>query len=154
MFLGGIKRSAASWNGSAVKSYYPVDNCPFKVNYRNTRRRCEIYSKLTIKTPERRKWRHSGVFIFNFEYISHFILVFLSIVNFEHAINDCVVYRIKLVMVSWDSFCELLFTSHCWFFDIMFKFEDWFYEEIYLTKDQVFERDPVFFADENNSDYL
>ena len=28
----------------------------FKVNSRNTRTRCEICSKLTIKTPERRHW--------------------------------------------------------------------------------------------------
>ena len=28
----------------------------FKVNNRNTRTRCEICSKLTIKTPERRHW--------------------------------------------------------------------------------------------------
>ena len=28
-------------------------NCMFKVNNRNTRTRCEICSKLTIKTPER-----------------------------------------------------------------------------------------------------
>ena len=28
----------------------------FKVNNRNTRTRCEICSKLTIKTPERRQW--------------------------------------------------------------------------------------------------
>ena len=40
-----------------------------KVNNRNTRTRCEIYSKLTIKTPERRQWRRSGVFILNFEHI-------------------------------------------------------------------------------------
>ena len=29
------------------------------------------------KTPERRHWRHSGVFIVNFEHISHLALVFL-----------------------------------------------------------------------------
>ena len=28
-----------------------------------------IYSKLTIKTPEQRQWRPSGVFIVNFEHI-------------------------------------------------------------------------------------
>ena len=49
----------------------------FKVNNRNTRTRCEICSKLTIKTPERRHWRRSGVFIVNFEHISHLVLVFL-----------------------------------------------------------------------------
>ena len=29
------------------------------------------------KTPERRQWRRSGVFIVNFEQISHFFQVFL-----------------------------------------------------------------------------
>ena len=38
----------------------------FKVNNRDTRTRCEICSKLTIKTPERRHWRRSDVFILNF----------------------------------------------------------------------------------------
>ena len=41
----------------------------------------EICSKLTIKTPERRQRRHFGVFIVNFEHISHLVLV--STVNFE-----------------------------------------------------------------------
>ena len=48
-----------------------------KVNIRNTRTRCEICSKLTIKTPERRQWCRSGVFIVSFEHISHLVLVFL-----------------------------------------------------------------------------
>ena len=43
----------------------------------NTRKTCEICSKLTIKTPELRQWSLSGVFIVNFEHISHFFLVFL-----------------------------------------------------------------------------
>ena len=48
----------------------------FKVNYRNTRARCEISQ--TIKTAERRQWcRRSHVFIINFEHISHLTLVFL-----------------------------------------------------------------------------
>ena len=42
-----------------------------KVNNKNTRTKCEICSKLTIKTPERRHWRRFGVFIVNFEHISH-----------------------------------------------------------------------------------
>ena len=42
----------------------------------------EICSKLIIKTSERRHWRRSGVFIVNFEHISHF-LVFVF--YFEHA---------------------------------------------------------------------
>ena len=35
---------------------------------------CEICSKLTVKTPERRR---SGVFIVNFDHISYIFLVFL-----------------------------------------------------------------------------
>ena len=60
-----------------VISVFPAGNYMFKFNNRNTRTRCEICLKLTIKTPERRQWRRSGVFIVNFERISHLFLVFL-----------------------------------------------------------------------------
>ena len=46
------------------------------INNRNTITRCEICSKLTIKTPEGRQWRRPGVFIVNSEHFSHFVLVF------------------------------------------------------------------------------
>ena len=52
-------------------------NYVFKVNNRNARTRCEICSKLTIKTPQRRGWRRCGVFIVNFEQISHLVVVFI-----------------------------------------------------------------------------
>ena len=55
----------------------PAGNDMFKVNNRNTRAMCEICSKLTIKIPERLNWRRSGIFIVNFEHISHLVLVFL-----------------------------------------------------------------------------
>ena len=55
----------------------PAGNYNFKVNNRNTRTMYKICSKLTIKTPERRHWRRSGVFIVNFEHISHLVLAFL-----------------------------------------------------------------------------
>ena len=32
-------------------------------------------SKLNIKSPERLHWSHSGIFIVNFEHISHLFLV-------------------------------------------------------------------------------
>ena len=63
--------------------------CLLKVNG-NTRIRCELCSKLAVKAQGRpnKMWimskvnnkdtrRHSGVFIVNFEHISHFALVFL-----------------------------------------------------------------------------
>ena len=58
---------------------YPAGIYLLKVNNRNTRTRCEICSKLTIKTPERHHWCRSGVFIVSFENISHLVLVFLSL---------------------------------------------------------------------------
>ena len=50
-----------------------------KVDNRNARTRCEICSKLTIKTPEGRgdARRLSGVFLVYFEHILHLVLVFL-----------------------------------------------------------------------------
>ena len=48
-----------------------------KVNNSNTGTRCEICSMLTIKIPERRQWRRSGICIVNFEHILHLVLVFL-----------------------------------------------------------------------------
>ena len=44
-------------------SSFPVGIYLLKVNNKNTRTRCEICSKLTIKTPERRSshWVHSSV---------------------------------------------------------------------------------------------
>ena len=55
----------------------PVNICLFRVNNRNTGKRCEKCSKLTIKTPKRRWWRRSGVFIVNFKHNSYLFLVFL-----------------------------------------------------------------------------
>ena len=60
-----------------AKSLNPAGNNMIKVNDRNTRTRCEIYSKLTIKTTERRHWRRFGAFIVNYEHISHLVLVLL-----------------------------------------------------------------------------
>ena len=42
------------YSNDLTESDLPAGNCMFKVNNRNTRTRCEICSKLTIKTPERR----------------------------------------------------------------------------------------------------
>ena len=49
----------------------------YLLNNGNTRARCEICSKLARKTPERRQWRRSGVYIVDFEHISYLVLVFL-----------------------------------------------------------------------------
>ena len=42
----------------------------FKVNNRNTRKRCEICSKLTVKTPEQRYWHLFSVSIVDFKQVN------------------------------------------------------------------------------------
>ena len=54
---------------------FSTGNYMFKVNDKNTKTRCEICPKLTIKTPERRQWRLLTPI--NFEYISQLALMFL-----------------------------------------------------------------------------
>ena len=60
-----------------------ASKCILKINNRNPRKSYEtsskLTSKLTIKTPARRHWCCSVVFILRFEYISHFFLLFLLI---------------------------------------------------------------------------
>ena len=56
---------------------FPAGIYLLKVINRNTRTRCEIWSKLLVKTPERWHWRRSSIFILNFEHTSHLALVFL-----------------------------------------------------------------------------
>ena len=60
----------------SVYAINPTGIYLFKVNNGNTRKICEFYSKLTIKTPKLRQWRLSGLFIFNFNQILHIVLVF------------------------------------------------------------------------------
>ena len=63
---------------------------------------CEICSKLTIKTPKRRQWRRFGVFIVNFEHISH-LCSSVSIVNFEQVNADWVYVNENSVSISLNS---------------------------------------------------
>ena len=61
--------------------YFPTNSYLFKVINKNTWTSCKICPKLTIKTSERRQWRRSGVFIVNFEHISHHVLVCLLLLG-------------------------------------------------------------------------
>ena len=66
----------------AVITTQPAVTCS-KLTQETLEQRCEICSKLTIKTPKRRQWHRFGVFIVNFEHISH-LCSSVSIANFEH----------------------------------------------------------------------
>ena len=79
-----------------------------KVNNRYTRTRCEICSKLTIKTPERCQQHRSGVFIVNFEHISHFVLVFL-LLTFSRQMptgNNLLTFKSRLLRFIYFQACE------------------------------------------------
>ena len=70
---------------------FPAGSYMLKVNNRKTRTRCEICSKLTIKTPERHHWRSSGVFIVSFEHISHLLLMFLLLTLSRYGVYATIV---------------------------------------------------------------
>ena len=59
-----------------------MNNGPVDMYLHKVRSRCEISSKTTIKTVDRRHWHPSGVFTVNYGHISHFILVLL-LLNFR-----------------------------------------------------------------------
>ena len=67
----------------------PANTYLFKFNNRNTKMRCEICSKLTIKKSERRQWSRSGVFIVNFEDILHLILHYYCYYFQSQQLNVC-----------------------------------------------------------------
>ena len=58
---------------------FPANIYLFKITNRNTRKRCELCSQLTIKIPEPSHWGRSVVFIVNSEHILHLFLVFLLV---------------------------------------------------------------------------
>ena len=77
----------------------PAGSYMFKVINRNTRTRCGICSKLTIKISERRRWRRSGIFIVNFEHISDLCLEFLLSTEQVNAAWDSKIF-IKLDTIT------------------------------------------------------
>ena len=56
----------------------PVNIYVLQFSNRSTGKSCEICSKSTMKTLERRQYSLSGVFIVNLEDISHLFRVYLS----------------------------------------------------------------------------
>ena len=86
-----FKTSYLAWSiklSTMGTTYYSVSNLLLwrknpakihllKVNNRNSRKRCKICWKLTIKTPELPHWRRPGIFIVKFEHILHIFLCFL-----------------------------------------------------------------------------
>ena len=95
LFTENVYTEVAIQNRSRFfKIYLPADVCVFKVNTWNSRKKCEICSKLTIKIARRRP----GVFTVNSEHIPHLSTV--SIFDFEQ------------VIVCWEMLLNI--TSSIW----------------------------------------
>ena len=80
----------------------PANIYLFNVNNRNTRKRCEICSKLTIQTPERRQTLF--LLLTYFTYFSS-----ASIINFEQVNASWEVARFFCVLVYTYFFPEIVF---------------------------------------------
>ena len=57
------------------KTSHRANKYMLKDHNKNTRTRCEINSKLIIKTPDQRHWPHSDVFLVNFTYFTQYYRV-------------------------------------------------------------------------------
>ena len=105
------RKKCVYWTESWKLELYPVGIHLLKDYNKNNRTRGEICSKLTIKTLERRHWSLSGIFIVNFENISHLALVFF-IVNFGYAIAAWVAFISHTFLDMMKPFCCLSWIYH------------------------------------------
>ena len=79
-FLENLFRLCFQVNGDCLE--HLNKHLPVQSQHGNTRKRCEICSKLTIKASERRIWLGFYVFIVNFEHISYlFLEIQLQVLN-------------------------------------------------------------------------
>ena len=84
-----------------------------KVNNRSTRIRCEICSKLTLKTPERHHWRHADVFIVNFQHTSRLWDIHETHSELKLIWNFKPLWKLALFTWTFSLFCLPFFrTSH------------------------------------------
>ena len=95
----------------------PANICLLKFNNKNSRKMCEIFWKLTIKTTERRQWRCSGVFIVNFKHILHLFVVFLLLTLNKQILAE---YNVNSFYLAHSSQCYIsLPPENSWFSDVV-----------------------------------
>ena len=108
-----IRKMLNIWENVSYKEYtlFLVNIYLFKVNNRNIRKRCKIYSKLTTKSffatllKSHFSRRRSGVFIVNFEHISYLFLVFLFSNLNKQMLAGILLFSIILKKLSILSHC-------------------------------------------------
>ena len=85
---------------------------------------CELYSRLTVKTPERRQWRCFSVFIETIEHISHLFLVFLL---FSLSMYFVAVSNVGETIKVWFSFVFMLVK-------LVMKWNQWFISSVIIVE--------------------
>ena len=75
-YFSNLFHSAKYSSANICPFSYPSRHYLFSVNNENTGTIVWNFFKIPIKTPERRQWCRSDVFIVNIEQISHIVLVF------------------------------------------------------------------------------
>ena len=91
------------WVASCQPVISPTSICLFKVNFKRTRTSCKICSHLKIEIAN---WHFSGVFIVNFEYISHLVPVF-SLLTLNILIptrNVLKLLSVRFILTRWLCF--------------------------------------------------
>ena len=73
LFSNNATKNYSYYNCSCSQQTFTCSKSTIK-----TLSRCEICLKITMKTPEWCHWRCSGIFLVNFEHISHLFLVSLQ----------------------------------------------------------------------------
>ena len=127
---GSLERDFKTTNKNLVSASQSLlntaGNYMFKVNNRNTVTRCEIYSELTIKIPERRHWHRSGTFVVNFEQLWTYFTPCssVSIVNFEQ------------VNAGWEDSPKLAFIVAMYIFQLMISRWIFYQTKFYVWKEK------------------
>ena len=73
-----------------------------EVNNRNTRKRCKMCSMLTLEILEKHHWSRYGVFIVNFEHISHIFLVLFCSLWAVKCFLGCSMVKCILHSIYWS----------------------------------------------------
>ena len=97
-------------NNIYTRNSSPANIYLFKINIRNTKKKCEICSKLTIEAPE----RLSTVFFVNFRCFLHLFLLFLLLTLNKTQLNASWVLPYQLINAETTNCCNyVLYKNFC-----------------------------------------
>ena len=102
LMLNLTSNSSICKNNFKLESLFQTAQLTFtcsKSTIETIKKKCEISSKLTIKTLDRRQSRRSGAFNVNFQHISHLFLLFLLLALNKYMLAGC---NVKMQFIQKD----------------------------------------------------